>query len=589
MICFESRAERLSIRTARTFPRVYVFVAALLLLALVFSPAFGQTASQITQPSYAPPQTKQPGGIHLPATTSLDTPAGAERLFVTLEGIEIENSFPEMAGAGKEVESRLKGRRVSGSDLFAAARDLETAYARAGYLLVRVSLPPQTIRDGARLRLVVTDGYVEAIDVSALSPNARARVQSLLAPLIGARHLKRQELEKRLLLADDTPGVILNSTLKRGEMPGSTLLVIGGRYDPVTTDFSLDNSLSEDLGGYVFGVGTQFNSLFGLGEQVYLRFGGYPGEELFGDDPRNRQMSAGFILPLALDGLSLNVEATDTRTNPTSEQGYRLRDHYERLAMRLNYDWLRSRDLDLSSSLALEIGNERQTIVVGTSQSPFNEDRLRVLRLGQSVSVETPWGGSLRGVLTASFGLDALGARRATLDLPMTRYGAEPDFQKLDVRWSYSQFLMDERLLLAVNGRAQTSFGQALAASEQLGLGGPDGLSAYDSGTLDGDSGVVSRAELAFPLSLSPVADRTSLAGAFTPYVFASGGSVFLHKPTAVEPENVRAAAFGAGLRAALGQTAAPGALSLSLEYAHGADSKGGQDDRINLRFVGSF
>lgn len=191
--------------------------------------------------------------------------------------------------------------------------------------------------------------------------------------------------------------------------------------------------------------------------------------------------------------------------------------------------------------------------------------------------------------MEAYFGLDALGARRATVDLPMTRYGAEPDFQKLDVRWSYSQFLMDERLLLAINGRAQTSFGQALAASEQLGLGGPDGLSAYDSGTLDGDSGVVLRGELAFPLSFAPVADRTSLSGAFTPYVFASGGSAVLHMPTAVESEIVRATAFGAGFRAAMGQAAAPGALSVSLEYAHGADSGGGREDRVNLRFVGSF
>lgn len=589
MICSESRAERLSVRAALAFPIVYVSAAAVLSMALACSPAFGQTASQITQPSYAPPQTRQPGGISLPATTGLDTPAGAERLFVTLDGIDVENGFPELAAAGKEVEARLKGRKVSGSDLFAAARDLEAAYARAGYLLVRVSLPPQTIRDGARLRMVVTDGYVEAIDVSALPSNARMRIRNLLAPLVGARRVKRQELEKRLLLADDTPGVVLNSTLKPGAKPGSTLLVIGGRYDPVTTDLSLDNSLSEDLGRYVFGIGTQFNSVFGLGEQIYLRIGGYPDDDLFGADPRNRQMSAGFILPLGLDGLSLNVEATDTKTNPDSEMGYRLSDHYERLSLRLNYDWLRSRDLNLSSSLALDVANERQTIVLGSSESPFNEDRLRVLRLGQSLDAETPWGASLRGAVTASFGLDALGARRATLDLPMTRYGAEPDFQKMDVRWSYSQSVMDDRLLLGISGRAQTSFGQALAASEQLGLGGPDGLSAYDSGTLEGDSGIVSRAELAFPLAFSPLADKTALGGAFTPYVFASGGSAVLHKPTALESEIVRAAAFGVGFRAALGQIAGPGAASFSLEYAHGSDSDGGREDRINLRFVGSF
>ncbi|MBB3462838.1 ShlB/FhaC/HecB family hemolysin secretion/activation protein [Rhizobium sp. BK377] len=580
--------ERLLTGPDRAFPTVYAGMAALS-MALACSPAFGQTASQITQPSYVPPQTRQSGAISLPATTGQDAPAGAEQLFVTLQGVDIEGSFPELAAIGKEIESNLARRKVSGSDLFAAARDLETAYARAGYLLVRVSLPPQTIRNGGRLRMVVTDGYVEAIDVSALPPAVRTRVQSLLAPLVGARHVKRQEVEKRLLLADDTPGVVLNSTLKPGEKPGSTLLVIAGRYDPITADFSLDNGLSRDLGRYTLGIGTQFNSVFGLGEQMYFRLGGFPDDDLLGSDPRNRQISAGFILPLGIDGLSVNVEATDARTEPDTELSYRLRDHYQRLSTRLNYDWLRSRDFNLSSALALDVANERQTIVLGSSESPFTEDRLRVLRLSQSIDAETPWGAFLGGVVTASLGLDALGVRRVTLDLPMTRYGAEPDFRKLEARWSYSQSMLDDRLLLTVNGRAQTSFGQALAASEQIGLGGPDGLSAYDSGTLDGDSGVVSRAELAFPSVFTSLAGKTTLAAGFTPYMFASGGATVLNKPTAVESETVRASAFGVGFRAALGQTTGPGAASFSVEYAHGSDSDQGRENRINLRFVGGF
>ena len=56
------------------------------------------------------------------------------------------------------------GQRVSGAAIFAAARELEAAYAKAGYVLVRVTLPPQKLVSGAVLRLVVIDGMIERIE-----------------------------------------------------------------------------------------------------------------------------------------------------------------------------------------------------------------------------------------------------------------------------------------------------------------------------------------------------------------------------------------------------------------------------------------
>ena len=54
------------------------------------------------------------------------------------------------------------GRPVSGADIFAAARALEAAYANAGYVLVRITLPPQKLVNGSKLRLVVVDGLSSA-------------------------------------------------------------------------------------------------------------------------------------------------------------------------------------------------------------------------------------------------------------------------------------------------------------------------------------------------------------------------------------------------------------------------------------------
>jgi hemolysin activation/secretion protein len=234
--------------------------------------ALAQTASQLTEPNYAPPVVRQVrGGFTLPATAGLAPPQGAETLVVTPAGLSVVGGLAPLEAETAAINARLSGKQVSGADLFAAARDLEAAYARAGYLLVRVSLPPQTIIDGQPLRLVVTDGYVEAVDATALPSLVRGRLAAVLSPLVGQKGLTRHDLERRLLLASDVPGVMLRSTLKPGGKPGATILVVDGRYDPVTASVSVDNGLSGELGQYPLGLGAEFNGLIGLGEVGYVR------------------------------------------------------------------------------------------------------------------------------------------------------------------------------------------------------------------------------------------------------------------------------------------------------------------------------
>ncbi|MGM4985779.1 MULTISPECIES: ShlB/FhaC/HecB family hemolysin secretion/activation protein [Rhizobium] len=551
--------------------------------------AFAQTASQVTQESYAPPVVRAvAGGLSLPASTGAEAPKGAEKLRVTPSGLAVEGGLPELGSQTAAIEASLKGRRVTGADLFAASRRLEEAYAKAGYLLVRVTLPAQTIRDGRPLRLVVTNGQVEAIDASALSPAVRARVESVLAPLVGKPGVTKAELERRLLLAGDTPGVMLKSTLKAGTKPGTTVVVVDGRYDAVTTTVTMDNNLAKNLGTYTVGLGADFNSLLGLGEVGYLRLSGYPGfnDSIFSDDPRNRQVIAGFTVPLGTDGAWLNMEGVDSQTHPTSDLAYTMVDHYQRLSTKLGYSWIRARDLNTSSVLSFDVTQEKQKLDLDGVRSAFTEDQLRVLRLTQSGDMITAWGGQLSGSLTASFGLDALGARSATSDLPLSRDGAEPDFRKLEASAFYSQSLAADRVRISLAAKAQTSFGDALASSEQFALGGFDWLSAFNGGQIEGDAGAAMRAEAAFPLtfSLAP-----ALGSAAAPYVFAAAGLAKLEQPTSVERSITRASAFGAGIRFGLSEKASPHSDTLSLEYAHGQASDIDSTNRFNLRFIARF
>ena len=576
----------------RSISALACILASASLLGLA-APALAQTASQVTRQSYAPPVIRPvSGGLALPVTAGLTAPAGADKLRVTPSGLEVEGGLPGLAPETTEIEARLKDKRVTGADLFAAARDLEAAYARAGYLLVRVSLPPQTIKDKRPLRLVITRGYVESIDTSALPQGARGRVEAILAPLVGRPEITRTELERRLLLAGDTPGVLLRSTLKAGDKPGATVIVVDGGYDPVTASLSLDNSLSKELGRYSLGLGTDFNNLLGLGEVGYLRLAGYPSfnaDNIFADDPRNRQIVAGFTLPLGTDGWWLNLEGVDSRTHPTSDFDYSMADHYQRLSTKLGYGWVRSRDFNTSSTIDFDIADETQQMDVGGARSDWTEDRLRVLRLSQTADMYTTWGALLSGSATASFGLDAFGARHGTAELPLSRDGVEPDFAKLELSGRYSQGLLQDRVQFSFAGKAQSSLGNVLASSEQFSLGGFDWLSAYDSGALEGDGGAAVRAEVAFPIVLPSLGQHATLGSAVAPYVFGAAGIAKLQQATAVERSVTRAAAFGAGLRFGLSQKGDQNSTTLALEYAHGAADGLDSADRINLRFFASF
>ncbi|MEW6640181.1 MAG: ShlB/FhaC/HecB family hemolysin secretion/activation protein [Pseudomonadota bacterium] len=541
-----------------------------------------QTASQITPPSFRPSLERE-GGFVLPGTPGLAAPAGAEKLFVKLAGVSIKGGLPQLAAATAALEARLAGHKVSGADIFAAARELEAAYARAGYVLVRVVLPPQRLVDGARLKLVVIDGFIERIETRDVPERVRGRITTLVGPLTGRRGLTLSEIERRVVLAGDTPGVILRSTLTPGKGEGAAVLVIDATHQAASETLTFDNTLSKALGRTTLSAGLDLNSIGGFGELVYLRAGGHPdgGDNgLFDRYPRNRTLAAGIVVPLWIDGLTFNAEYTDARTTPVAVAGMQTTDTFERLSLRLRYAWLRERAANFNSELALDAQDEIQSLFVAAVPTPLSQDRLRIVRFTNDGDVLTPWGATISGRATASFGLDGLGARtaaEATPLLPLSRQGADASFRKFDISLGYSQALV-EHLAVSVTARAQTSFNAPLLRSEQIGIANTTGLSAFDAGTVVGDQGYVVRGELSSPWTLPvsvPLQGASAVAVVAAPYLFAAYGEVTLRAPTALEAASIRATSYGGGLR--LGG-AAPGRISngsLSLEYGHATRSDG--------------
>jgi hemolysin activation/secretion protein len=574
------------------------------LLWAMTNAALAQTASQVTPQTFEPQLQKQSSGIVIPEASGPVAPKGAEKLTVRLKTVKVEGGLPGFAEDEARATKTLSGRQVTAASLFEAAGALERAYAAKGYGLVRVVLPAQRLVDGATLRIVVIDGFLENIDTSHLPNNIRDRIAKMLAPLVGEKGLTNDVIERRLLMAGDLPGTVLRSTLSRGTKPGGSVLTIEARYKPVTGFVSADNNSTDALGHYNTGIGVDFNSVLGLGELIYLRASGAPrfgGDEgYFTGSPRNRSLAGGVTFPIGIDGLTLNLEATAARTTPEAGPfGLEFMSDFTRYSARLAYPLIRSRELTLNLNGGFDVQDEELELLNGGGIA-LSKDRLRILRTGADLSWYVSGDALVSASLTGSFGINGLGARdaadAAASGTPLSRQGADADFQKLEVTLGYRQPVA-EHLAFDFRARAQTSFGQPLLNSEQIGIVSSSGLSSFPIGSMQGDSGFVLRAEAQFPFATSftlpfgwpefpaqqgtGLPDGASTAGAvvISPYLFGAYGGVKLYDPTAVESGFSRGAAYGVGLRLAAAEQASFNNTNVNLEYGRVERFGDGDDD----------
>ncbi|MDO7843206.1 ShlB/FhaC/HecB family hemolysin secretion/activation protein [Sphingomonas immobilis] len=544
-------------------------------------PSPGQVVPPTLQP--APDRPAERPAVTAPAPAPIDLPANAAALNVTLGSVRVEGGLPGLTAETNALTTPFAGRRVPVADVYMLARQIEAAYARHGYVLARVTVPPQQLRDGADVRLVVVDGFVEAIDASALPASVRAPVARRAGRLVGRRGLRIAEIERALLLAGETAGVTLSSTITPGKQDGGATLVLNGAHAPVSGSLAFDNRLGGEYGRRELVAQLSLNGVLGLGERIYGTLIFNPDDAPFGSGNPRSIAGGGIVLPVGGAGWQVNLEYVAARTNPIlGGAAPAIGGRYDRAALSVAYPAIRNRRERLDFGFGVDaITESSEAKAFGTLLS---RDRLRTAHVDASWRRALPGGATMGASGQLSVGIDGLGARSladATASgVPLSRQGARPDFVKLsgggDVRvpvgatWSLTGTL-----------RYQASFSGALPGSQQFTQGTTDAVSTLPTGALPGDTGVTLRGELAERFDLG----RLTLA----PYVFAAGGISHLAQPTAVERRDTKAGAAGVGARVFAGPLLARTSLYAGAEYG-GAFVAGRPDsDRftieIGLRF----
>jgi hemolysin activation/secretion protein len=544
----------------------YALLLAVVAVVACPLPALSQVApSRVTPETLRPPAPSAPDVPPPSGGAPLQAPAGAERLSFIVGRVAIKGTFPELENETRALVRTVEGHRVTVAQVYEFASALEQAYARAGYILVRVTIPPQKLNDRGALRIVIVDGFVEKVQVDSVPDRVRALVSARMASLIGRRHIKLDEIERRLLTAGDVPGLRLKSTLARGKAIGGALLVLEGTHRLVTATATIDNRLPSSLGTWSYGTSVALNSAFGFGEQFYAsaQSSGDPALILDSTSPL-RVLGAGAVLPLGTDGWILNPEYTNSRSQTLPVSGGLVSiGQFERFALRTSYPLIRTRTNVLSLSAAFEF--IQQTVVLPLFSTDLNKDRYGVLRIGAAYETGLPWwGAALQTSATFSQGTGGRdNADALASGIPLSRQGAGPFFSKATFDARVTQPLPNEFRMDFI-GRAQTSFGNPLLVSEQFSLDGPQAVSAYPSGTLNVDEGGTLRVEL----SRSFVPIGTAVPVILSPYSFGSFGEGRLVEPTILELAVVRGGAVGAGVRSGIDIPGGYQGVVLGLEVA---------------------
>ena len=533
----------------------------------------------ITPPTLAPERRTHDFQVTLPQGGALTPPPGAEAMSITLGRVVVDGGFREVADQTAAIITRIEGKRVTLAQIYAAASMIEAAHARAGYVFARVSVPPQDLHDGGVLKIVVLDGFIEALDVSALPKRVRAPVLRAGGKLVGRPHLKMADIETALMLASDTPGLTLRSTLVRGDKPGGTRLVLEGTQAPVSVDLGADNAYDPSLGSYGVHAELTLNSPLGFGEQIYgFVASGYDLAHLFSNAAPASIVGGGVTVPLGDGHLALNPEATFSRTRPTAFiHAPQTVGWLQRETLRANYTIVRTRQITGGISLTLERLDE-------SNQNPglgaLSHDHYLALRLGASWSRQTPDGQSWSVALKLHQGLGDAGAitaaDAAASHVPTSRQGAGDAFTHLNANAS-AHWQLGNYGALSLMAKGQGSFGKALYRAEQFALEGADGASAYIGGATTLDEGGAARIEYAPPAA--PAFKPLGLV--LQPYFFVAAGGGRINRPTSLEPGGFTVASLGFGSHAFL----ARGALQMGVEFAHGfsAYSPLNNADRVNL------
>lgn len=394
---------------------------------------------------------------------------------------------------------RITGNKSFGSDLLAslvkpwegrvlgvdglneAAGAITRHYQNQGYLLAYAYLPAQKIEQGI-IEIAVLEGTVDSVQI-VTAQDVRLSdevIQKHVEGIAQSPQVLQADLERRLLLLNDIPGVVARASFAPGAKPGTADVVVTvAEEEPLIFAMDFNNHGSSSTGEYRLGAQFHLRNLFGLGDSTRVRLQTSQKGELVSGSLNTR---------VPINGQGLSAEAGVSRLTyelgaPYSSLG--ARGEANVLHMGLNHQLVRS----MNDNVSVSAGYDYKDLADVLEFISSNKKTSHQLSLGMtSSSRDTFWGGGLTqstlGYVTGTLSWDSGGAGTAPaghfskLTFDVLRR------QVVGVDWSLSGRLSGQHAF------------DNLDSSEKYSLTGPYGVRAYAPGQVSVDRGSVTTLEL---------------------------------------------------------------------------------------------
>lgn len=492
-------------------------------------PSAGQAIRDIeaTQPALPPPTDEVP--LDVPKADRSAAPPDTSGLRLQVKAFIVEGNQLFSDQVLQQLLEDLPGQELDLAGLRDAAQRITAYYQQHGYLLARAFLPAQEI-DGGVVRIEVVEGRFGRVELSNQSRARDAVLRAPLASLDTGAVVNSADLERSLLLLNDLPGVRAKGTLRAGQVPGTSDLLVDAQPGPwASGSLEADNFGGYHTGEFRLGGSFNLNNPLGLGDQLNLR--------LLGTDRDQRYWRGAYQLP---------VGPWSTRVGAAySHMSYELnRKRVKKLQMNgqasvrslfLVQPILRGRTFDLSTQLQYENKQLRDDIDL-FELSKRKHIELWTLSLGGNR--QDPFLGGGYNQFSLSYGHGHLTFDDAD-EQRFDRYtaGTGGGFAKTNLQVARLQRL-GSRFQLYAQVNAQWASAN-LDGSEKMSLGGPYGVRAYPQSAGIGDQGWQAGLELSYAL-----APRWQLS------LFADKGYVQLNRqPWTSEINTQRLQSAGLGAR----------------------------------------
>lgn len=457
----------------------------------------------------------------------------------------------------------LEGRKIVLQDLRDAAEKLEDKYRAEGFFLTRVFVAPQKVENG-ELQVQVLEGYINQVFVDGPNPASTHLAEGVVGPITKDRPTRFSDLERRMLILNDMPGVTGSTVLQQGGVPGSSEMLVTAGRTPNQYRATFANTSSAILGPLSYSLGgTIFQPLGRPGAlDVTLSAAGERLKEL-------RSVNARYAMPLTARGLIGSIGGLIAFARPGGVVAdLDVRSNVLSVNARLRAPLLRGR----ANSIYLDLGmalNRNKTTILGELVS---DDRSTVAEATLSWQQANWLSGDTNVSLSLFQGLGLFGANDASAEFASVQ-GFQPKFQRLVYSVQRTQ-RVTQQLSVQINMQGQYTTDR-LSSGETISFGGSSIGRGYDPSLIGGERGLGVSGELryALPFALPALIEGVQL------YTFAdSASATTLAYETDPEVTN-KISSIGLGVRFVL-----IGKVNLDLQGAQ-ARRTVANDERNEKRF----